>query len=308
MAAPVGRADGSRSGRLTLRATLEDVVRGLGLGPDAAIEPAAGGASGSAWRVRPPGASYVLRLASSSALTDARLAAMATALAGGLPAPQLIRRVTTAEVDAVLLSWLPGRSLYDVLVADPKSTRRFGRLMGEMQRHLHGIVAPTSLIDVLDDGVHPFAAGREVGGLPSGNALLHLDWHPLNLLVDGASRVSGIVDWDNARRGHPSLDLARTHSLLTVEPSIASLPAEVRSQVDELVEAWSDGYGREAREIPAACHAWAGRVMLADLEPRYAQSPEALDRTATVDRRLAGQAVVRDGPRGSRPGWSAACP
>ena len=138
---------------------LPDVVRRLGLGPDAVIEPAAGGASGSAWKVRAAGDSYVLRLASSNALTDARLAAMATALAAGLPAPRLIRRVTTAEVDAVLLSWLPGRSLYEVLVDDPTSTRRWGRLMGEMQRRLHGLVAPTAVIDVLDDGVHPLRLG-----------------------------------------------------------------------------------------------------------------------------------------------------
>ena len=256
---------------------LPDVVRRLGLGPDAVIEPAAGGASGSAWKVRAAGDSYVLRLATSNALTESRLAAMATALAAGLPAPRLIRWVTTAEVDAVLLSWLPGRSLYDVLVDDPTGTRRWGRLMGEMQRRLHGLVAPTAVIDVLGDGVHPFAAGGAVADLPVGDALLHLDWHPLNLLVDEGSRISGIIDWDNARRGHPSLDLARTHSLLTVEPSIATLPEGIRSHLDELVEAWADGYGHEAREIPAVCHAWAGRVMLADLEPRYAGSPTALD-------------------------------
>ncbi len=288
---------------------LPDVVRRLGLGSDAVIEPAAGGASGSAWKVRAGGESYVLRLESSIALTDARLAAMASALAGGIPAPQLIRRVTAREVDAVLLSWLPGRSLYEVLVGDPESARRWGRLMGEMQRRLHGIVAPTALIDVLDDGVHPFTAGRGIADMPYGNAVLHLDWHPLNLLVDDASRISGILDWDNARRGHPSLDLARTHSLLTIEPSIASLPTEIRAHLDELVEAWSDGYGPEAREIPASCHAWAGRVMLADLEPRYAASPAALDGLRRwTEGWLAGRLVGRTDREAHDRRWPAACP
>lgn len=252
-------------------------MRRLGLASDADIEPASGGASGAAWRVRRAEASYVLRLGSSVALTDARLAAMATALAGGLPVPRLIRRVTTAEVDALLLSWLPGRTLSDLLVADPKSAPRWGRLMGEMQRRLHRIEAPATVIDVLDDAVHPFVAGRAIAKLPDGEALLHLDWHPLNLLSDDGSGISGIVDWDNARRGHPSLDLARTDSLLTVEPSLTSIPAEIRARLSELREAWADGYGPEAQAIPAACHAWAGRVMLADLEPRYADSPSALD-------------------------------
>ena len=256
---------------------LLELVRRLGLGAEATIEPASGGASRSAWIVRAAGASYVLRLGSSTGLTDAQLAAMAAARAGGLPAPELITRTTAQGSDAVLLSWLPGSPLSSALVGEPERARRFGMLMGETQRRLHQIAAPSEVVDVLDDGGHPFAAGRGMRGLPDGEALLHLDWHPLNLLVDEGSRICGIVDWDNARRGHPLLDLARTHSLLTVEPSLASLPIETRDLLSELVDGWADGYGREAREIPAACHEWAGRVMLADLAPRYTETPAALD-------------------------------
>ena len=256
---------------------LADVVRRLGLGTDAVVERASGGASGSAWIVRAAGASHILRLASSTSLTDARLAAMAAARAGGLPAPELIRRTTAPHADAVLLTWLPGTPLHATLLANPAHTHRLGRLMGESQRQLHQIVGPSELVDVLLDGDHPFVAGRGMADLPAGDALLHLDWHPMNLLVDEELRICGIVDWDNARRGHPLLDLARTHSLLTVEPSLATLPMEVRALLDELVDGWAEGYGLEAREIPAACHAWAGHVMLADLEPRYADKPAALD-------------------------------
>ena len=256
---------------------LRDVVRRLGLASDADIEPASGGASGGAWHVRAAEASYILRLGSSPQLTDTRLAAMATAMAGGLPVPRLIRRVRTTDGDALLLSWLPGRTLADLLIGDPKSAPMWGSLMGQVQRRLHRIEAPATVIDVLDDAGHPFAAGRDIANLPDGVALLHLDWHPLNLLSEDGSAISGIVDWDNARRGHPSLDLARTHSLLTVEPSLASLPEEIRARLGQLREAWADGYGPEAKAIPAACHAWAGRVMLADLEPRYADTPSALD-------------------------------
>jgi aminoglycoside phosphotransferase (APT) family kinase protein len=149
--------------------------------------------------------------------------------------------------------------------------------MGEMQRRLHRIEARATVIDVLDDAAHPFVAGGAIADLPNGEVLLHLDWHPLNLLSDDGSVISGIVDWDNARRGHPSLDLARTYSLLTVEPSLASVPADIRARLGELRAAWADGYGPEAKAIPAACHAWAGRVMLADLEPRHADTPSALD-------------------------------
>ena len=275
---------------MSLRATLPDVVRGLGLGPDAVIEPAAGGASGSAWRVRTAGDAYVLRLESSTALTDTRLAAMATALAAGLPAPRLIRRETTAEVDAVLtVVGFPVARCTRCSSTTLPARRRWGRLMGEMQRRLHELVAPTAVIDALDDGVHPFAAGRAVADLPVGDALLHLDWHPLNLLVDEASRISGIIDWDNARRGHPSFDLARTHSLLTVEPSIAALPAE------HPLACGRAGGGLGGRVRPRG-ERDSGRLprVGGSTDARRPGAPlhsvtDSARRTATLDRSLAGQ-------------------
>lgn len=150
--------------------------------------------------------------------------------------------------------------------------------MGEAQQRLHEIVAPLLVFGVDTEGVHPFDAGREVAGLPQGDRLLHLDWHPLNLLVDEASgELSGIVDWDDARRGHPLLDLARTHSVLTMEPSLAWRPTAVRPHLGAFAEAWAAGYGSEAGAIPGLCHVWAGRVMLADLHGRYRDTPESLD-------------------------------
>lgn len=255
---------------------MDIVLRALGLPERAVVEPAAGGASASAWKVQADGNQYVLRLSDSAGLTAARLSAMAAARVAGLPVPELVRRANTPLGEAVLLSWLPGTPLADVLVQSPETASDLGHAMGAMQRRLHEVTAPMDVPAVITDPDHPFAAGRGIPGLPEGDALLHLDWHPLNILVNPASReITGIVDWDNARRGHPRLDLARTSSILTVEPSLASLPAELRDVLVPFREAWADSYGAEARSIPAACHLWAGRVMLADLEARHA--PAALE-------------------------------
>jgi len=52
---------------------------------------------------------------------------------------------------------------------------------------------------------------REVGrsapdAAAGGDDLVHLDYHPGNILVS-AGRISGVVDWDGARRGDRRLDL-----------------------------------------------------------------------------------------------------
>src|SRR5258708_33303103 len=50
-----------------------------------------------------------------------------------------------------------------------------------------------------------------------GVALLHLDYHPRNVLTDG-KQITGIVDWTNAHAGDPRADAARTVSILRVDP------------------------------------------------------------------------------------------
>lgn len=49
------------------------------------------------------------------------------------------------------------------------------------------------------------------GGAPS---VLHMDYHPLNVLVAGA-RISGIIDWVSAESGDRHLDAATTSAILS---------------------------------------------------------------------------------------------
>lgn len=257
---------------------LSEALGALGLPPDASVTAAAGGASGAAWRVSAAGAAYVLRFERSASLTDARIAAIAAARSAGLPAPALVGRRRVGDHEAVLLAWLPGITLLEAVTLAPATVSAWGLRMGDMQRRLHAVPAPSGLPAATTDPAHPFGAGRAVLGLPDGDRLLHLDWHPLNLIVDPErGEISGIVDWDNARAGHPLLDLARTESIMTLDPGVAGLPDELRARLAEFVDAWADGYGPEARAIPATCREWCGRVMLADLEPRYGATPDLLD-------------------------------
>jgi aminoglycoside phosphotransferase (APT) family kinase protein len=259
--------------------TPRDFLGALGLPPDAHLEPAWGGASGDAWRVDARGETYLLRRSGSEPLTESRVAAMAAARDAGLPAPDLVARTE----GAVLLTWLPGSQMLEVIARSPSSVRHWGVRAGELQRVLHAVTAPTRVTSVRSDTGFPFRAGLSVDGLPDADSLLHLDWHPMNLLVDeGRGAISGIVDWDNARRGHALLDIARTEAILTLEPGLDTLPHAVRRSLPEFLSAWASGYGPLAAEIPVACRRWAARVMLADLERRHLQRPEALDHLRAI--------------------------
>jgi aminoglycoside phosphotransferase (APT) family kinase protein len=255
-----------------------EALTALGVPADAEVEPAAGGASGSAWRVSVGGTTCVMRTLGTATTARSRVAAIAAARGAGLPAPEVLRRATTPAGEVALLAWLPGIPLLEALARAPARTRHYAERMGRLHRRLHEVQAPAEVTRASEDTGHPFGAGRAVPGLPHGDRLLHLDWHPLNLLVDEAlGEIVGIVDWDNARAGDPSLDLARTRSILSLEPGLADLPDAARLRLPELLDGWADGYGDEARAIPAEADEWAGLVMLADLAPRYADRPGALD-------------------------------
>lgn len=281
-----------------------EILRCVGLPVDAVVEPA-GGATGSQWKVHAPDGTFALRVSSSKDEVATELAAMAAARSVGLPVPEVVSRGRTPTQEVVLCTWLRGAPIYDVLRTRPGDAYRFGHLMGVAQRALHRAPAPAALPavspPVVDatvtvggdgaasgDGVGESDRGQAVAGqgdalvgdqptapLAAGSVVLHLDFHPYNVLVDDDG-ISGIVDWVNARAGHPLLDLARTHALLTIEPELRKLPLAARRIVATLAEGWADGYGDAAREIPPICHAWAGAAMLVERASRYAHDPTLL--------------------------------
>jgi len=77
------------------------------------------------------------------------------------------------------------------------------------------------------------------------------------------------------------LDLARTHALLTVEPSLATLSAADRETTARFAAGWAAGYGPAAAAIPHWAHHWAGAAMLTDRGPSFADTPAALDELRT---------------------------
>lgn len=125
----------------------------------------------------------------------------------GYPVPA-VDHVSDDGTDLVM-ERVMGRSMVEELGTRPWAVGSSGRLLGELHRRLHEIPAPHWV---------PTRAGSEdlaEGGPPARSAdpaLLHLDLHPLNVMMGPSGPV--VIDWTNAARGDPAVDVALSWAIV----------------------------------------------------------------------------------------------
>ena len=110
----------------------------------------------------------------------------------GFPVP----KVFDACGSDIVMERIDGRSMLGDLARRPWHLRSHARLLACLHRRLHSIAAPAGLQSRFGDG----------------NALLHLDLHPENVIV--AARGPCVIDWTNAAAGPPAADVVQTWVLM----------------------------------------------------------------------------------------------
>jgi aminoglycoside phosphotransferase (APT) family kinase protein len=118
---------------------------------------------------------------------DREALVMRNAADHGYPVP----RVLEVTADALVLERVDGPTMLADLRRRPWRLSRHAALLAELHKRLHEIVAP-----------------QGVPNTGKGDRLLHLDLHPDNVLLSPEGPV--VIDWTNARRGDPALDVALT--------------------------------------------------------------------------------------------------
>jgi Ser/Thr protein kinase RdoA (MazF antagonist) len=220
----------------------DELLTALGL-PPAVAAVRMPGYEAAVWRTTlTDGRTVAVRLLRPGRPADAELAALRLARELGQPAPAIVAHGRWDGREAIAAAWCPGRAMGELLEAgeDPGV---LGRLMGNAQARLH----------------EPAADGR---------ALCHLDFQPFNILVLD-TKISGIVDWGNAKMADRRHDLAWTEVVLELAPAL--LP-DVAPIIDPFRDSWRAGYG-EARDLPKADDLWpflarAAAKQLGDWAPR----------------------------------------
>jgi aminoglycoside phosphotransferase (APT) family kinase protein len=109
--------------------------------------------------------------------------------AHGYPVPAVDR--VSADGTELVMERIDGPSMVDAISRSPWTIRSQGRTLADLHRRLHELPPP--------DFLQPTELRR-------GTSLLHLDLHPLNVVIGRAGPV--VIDWTNARIGDPVVDVA----------------------------------------------------------------------------------------------------
>jgi aminoglycoside phosphotransferase (APT) family kinase protein len=251
------------------------ILAHLGITDVQSVEPVTGGSDTAIWRVRWGDKLYALRVfrPEQRETAERERAAMQTAHAGGVTIPDVIRHGIWENHPVFLLSWIDGQPLAHALRQNPAKLWTLGTAFGREQAAIHRLnppdhFDPNSWIEWAGD--EPELKARLYELLSRKTALLHLDYHPLNVMAHG-STISGVLDWANAHAGDPRADFARTYTILRVEPYTPHGDSLLMAVVRRILErAWRHGYLQAGGNLDdmALFYAWAGAVMVRDLSPR----------------------------------------
>lgn len=126
--------------------------------------------------------------------TEREAAVMTYARSAGLPVPEVFE----ADGADLVMERVVGPTMTSALTRRPWTLAAQARALAGLHRAVHDVPAPDWLAG-------PFAGG---------DALLHLDLHPENVLLTAGGPV--VIDWTNAARGPAEVDVADAWLVISV--------------------------------------------------------------------------------------------
>jgi aminoglycoside phosphotransferase (APT) family kinase protein len=204
------------------------------------------------------GPGRVLRRARDGRSLEAEAETMRHLFRCGYPVP----RVWEASGPDLVMDRIEGPTMLEVLGKQPWTFVRHAATLAALHELLHRVPVP--------DGMAEVAGG--------GNALLHLDLHPMNVILSPKGPV--VIDWPNARRGPAEVDMAMTWVIVGCSVVPGSAPKRAvagllrrrfldaflahfdRAEVEAYLPAVVDGRVRDRNVLPGeieAMHRLVGR-------------------------------------------------
>ena len=148
------------------------------------------------------GPDLVLRRTRGGRSLEREASVMAYAAEHGFPVPTI--HELRANDTELVMERVTGPLMIDAILKRPWTITNAARTLADLHDQLHEISAPDGLPQLPDGG----------------DALVHLDLHPLNVIVHPV-RGPVVIDWANASRGDGLSDVAR-------HLRVAHMPARAR--------------------------------------------------------------------------------
>lgn len=157
-------------------------------------------------------------------LLDREASALRAANAAGMPVPRPYDVIEIAGRRALIMGRVRGGDMLGRFAARPWTLLGAGAKLGRVHAHLHETMAPPELPSLeevwsrrITESPHVPDDARDrvlsiLRGLPDGDRLCHVDFHPANVMVDGDAL--SVIDWPSAARGDPLADVALTAIIL----------------------------------------------------------------------------------------------
>lgn len=154
------------------------------------------------------GRGLVLRRSRNRRSMEKEAKVMGYAAQAGFPVPRV--EEISADGSEVVMERIEGPTMFEALLRQPWMLRRHAAALAALHDRLHDIPGPPWL--------DPFLSG--------GGSLVHLDLHPLNVILSSKGPV--VIDWTNAARGAGPADVALTWLvMMAAEIPGRGLPAAV---------------------------------------------------------------------------------
>jgi aminoglycoside phosphotransferase (APT) family kinase protein len=275
---------------------VQDWLTRLGFPGDIAVTPMTPGLGHTMlWRVSSagPGDDLVLRMfpAGDTVHAEREALAMRTAAAHGVPVPAVVTTGAIEDRPALLMTLAPGETVATVLERRPEDTFAIGEQLGRLLGKVNGIPAPAGLAPegawLERAGPALVAVRHRLEALPNPDRLLHLDYHPENVLMDG-DEVTAIIDWTNTLPGPPHLDLGRSRAILRMVRRLPDVTPEVVAGIERfeagLIAGHESVHGPDPE--PDLTLAWGVGMLCVDFAPQ-AGRPESwvtADLVASLER------------------------
>jgi hypothetical protein len=187
-----------------------------------------------------------------AAMAAREMSRLVSARASGADAPEPFGAIEYEGRHGYVMGRIDGPSLLALVEENPLRAPRLARLFGCCHASLMDHRASPDLPQVKDglrkdiEGLPGDRLGEDrkafllglLEGLPDGDALLHGDFNPSNLILTEQGPVA--IDWSGAARGDPMADLA--HTLLILENG--QLPPDTSTLMRPVLRAGGQAFAR----------------------------------------------------------------